>query len=182
MEGNTLGVIVTLSLGLGILAGILVRGQVQEHLESRRRERDLQRLFEQTNRQKQLERLNARRELYAGFRNAAAGLVEELAAGAGRWASFYVTRDLLWEVNMKAPADVALAARQMCHVCQLMLNEGYSDAQAVRFTQALQRFDEACREGLTHDFSVGSVAADSPAAAPPQQAALPARRYFRVLR
>ncbi|HHQ15020.1 MAG TPA: hypothetical protein ENK16_08310 [Chromatiales bacterium] len=148
MDRLFLGFALGLCILLGVLAGVLVYRPVGDWLAERRREREMRRIFEQTNRQQQLERLARRRELYLGFRNAAAAMVEELADGAGRWSSFYLTRDLLREITAKAEPGVAMAARQMCFVAQVMLNEGFSDELSVRFNQAMHRYDTACREDL----------------------------------
>ncbi len=200
MDRLYLGFALGLCVVLGVLAGILVYRPVGDWLAERRREREMRRIFEQTNRQQQLERLARRRELYLGFRNAAAAMVEELADGAGRWSSFYLTRDLLHEITAKAEPAVAMAARQMCFVAQVMLNEGFSDELSVRFDQAMHRYDTACREDLAAEAeqqswptAAGSGDGDGgaiPAGAIPESA--PAepeevaegrveRRYFRVL-
>ena len=41
-----------------------------------------------------------------------------------------------------------MAARQMCFVCQVMLNSGFSDELSVKFDQALRRFEAACQQEL----------------------------------
>ncbi len=199
MDRFYLGFALGLCILLGVLAGVLVYRPVGDWLAERRREREMRHMFEQTSRQQQLERVAKRRELYLGFRNAAAAMVEELADGAGRWSSFYLTRDLLREITTRAEPAVAMAARQMCFVAQVMLNEGFSDELSVRFDQAVHRYDAACREDLAveaqrpswpsdaggggtvrgrHDAAVpGSVEPEeAPGNEQPQQ-----RRYFRVL-
>jgi len=188
MDPVYLGVLIALSLALGAALGIWLRIPARRYFESRRRSRELQQLFETTNRQQQLERLNQRRDLYLNFRNAAAALVEELADGGGRWASFYLVRDLLRDVNARATPDVALAARQLCFICQVMLNEGFSDSLSVKFNQNLQRYEESCREDLAAEAQrpswppepdAGPAAADAGASA---NSTVARRQYFHVLR
>lgn len=139
---------VALSLLLGVGLGLWLRRPLQRYLDGRRQARELEQLFAATNRQQQLERVNERRELYLAFRNATTALVEELADGGGRWATFYLARDLLAAINAKAGPEVALAARQVCFLCQVMLNEGFSDSLSVKFMQSLGRFEDGVRADL----------------------------------
>jgi len=180
-------VAVGLSLAIGALLGLLLRSPVQQYFSVRRQERELAQLFEATNRQQQIERLNERRDLYLSFRNAAAAMVEELADGGGRWASFYLARDLLRELNNRARPDVAMAARQMCFVCQVMLNSGFSDELSVKFDRALQRFEAACQQDLAVGAETPVWPAEDSSAGSPDEAETastdePRRRYFHVMR
>lgn len=186
-----LGIGIGIGVSVMLAAGLWLRRPLRDYLLARRHEAETRRIFEETNRQLQLERVNQRRGLYLNFRNAAAGLVEELADGGGRWGGFYLTRDLLRELNARASPEVAMAARQMCFVCQVMLNEGFSDELSVRFDQSAHRYDEACREDLTRELSAPAwplpVNPLDPAAALESEASArnsggPRRRTFQVLR
>ena len=148
MESPDISIGLAIVILLGAIAVALLRVPLSNYLQRRMAERELRRLFAATARQRQLENINARRDLYQRFRTASIGLVEELANGTGRWGVFYEIRDHLRGINSKATPGVASAARQMCFACQVMLNEGFSDRMTVRFKQALQRFDAACREDL----------------------------------
>ena len=148
MDSKLLAIIVGLALLAGAGLGVLIWNSLANWLRRRREAKALRELFEETNRQRTLELINRRREIYLGFRKAATALVEELADGGGRWGAFYVVRDTLAAMNNGSDPEIALAAKQMCFVCQQMLHDGFSDEMYVRFNQALQRFDGATEEDL----------------------------------
>lgn len=137
-----------IGLGAGMAGGLLLYRPLVARWRAHREARERRRQFEETSRQQALERIRDRRELYEDFRRSAARLVEELADGGGRWSTFYLVRDQLRLITAMADADVAMAARQVCFVCQVMLNEGFSDELSVRFNQALRRFDEVMQAEL----------------------------------
>ncbi len=148
MDSRLLSIIIVLALVAGAGVGALIWNSIAFRLKKRREARALQELFEETNRQRTLELINRRREIYLGFRRAATALVEELADGGGRWGAFYVVRDTLSAMGGRADVEISVAAKQMCFVCQQMLHEGFSDEMYVRFNQALQRFDLATEADL----------------------------------
>lgn len=187
MDSFYLGLSVGLSVTLCVIGALLARGPLQEFMAARRRQQELDALFEATTRQARMENWTRRRELYLSFRNAASGLVEELADGGGRWASFYLARDLLREVNERGVPDTALAARQMCFVCQMMLNSGFSDELSVKFHQAVRRYDIACRDDLAQleqSHWPGGETTQQPfdPESTDKVPDTPRRRYFNVLR
>lgn len=187
MDSFYLGLSIGLSVAVCVVAAVLVRGPLLEYLAARRRRQELDALFAATTRQLRLDNWQRRRELYAAFRNAAAGLVEELADGRGRWASFYLARDLLRDVNERGAPDAALAARQMCFVCQKMLNSGFSDELSVKFDQSARRYDVACRDDLANMELTSSPGSGSPQPSfdPDSTDEVPdtlRRRYYNVLR
>lgn len=143
---------VGLSAGLGLAICVamivLLRPVLKDFYAGRRRQKELAAESAASTQQLRLENWNRRRELYLSFRNAAVGLVEELADGGGRWASFYLARDLLNDVSDRGAPDAAAAARQMCFNCQMMLNSGFSDELSVKFDQAVRRYDLACQDDL----------------------------------
>jgi hypothetical protein len=144
------GLSVGLSLAICVVTIVLLRPILKDFFTGRMRQQELDALFEANTQQLRMDSWNRRRELYLSFRNAAAGLVEELADNGGRWASFYLTRDLLRDVNDRGTPDAALAARQMCFACQMMLNSSFSDELSVKFDQAIRRYDVACRDDLAN--------------------------------
>lgn len=150
MDSFYFGLSVGLSLAICVVMVVLMRPVLKDYFSRRQRQQELDVLFEASNRQLRMESWNRRRELYLSFRNTAAGLVEELADGGGRWASFYLTRDLLRDVNDRGTPDAALAARQMCFTCQMMMNTGFTDELSVKFDQAVRRYDVACRDDLAN--------------------------------
>jgi len=150
MNSFYLGLFVGLTLTICVVMVVLMRPVLKEFFSGRRRQQELDALFEASTQQLRMESWNRRRELYLSFRNAAAGLVEDLADGGGRWASFYLARDLLRDVNDRGTPDAAVAARQMCFSCQMMLNTGFSDELSVKFDQAVRRYDVACRDDLAN--------------------------------
>jgi hypothetical protein len=161
MDQFYLGVSVGLSLAAGVAATLLLKAPLQRFFAERNRQRELDALFEATTRQQQLERWNRRRELYVSFRTAAVALIEEFADGGGRWASFYMARDLLRDVKERGAPPAALAARQMCFVGQMMLNTGFTEELSVKFDQALRRYDIACRDDLAAMEHVSGKADDT---------------------
>ncbi len=184
-----------IGLGAGIAGGILLYGPLAARWRARREARERRRQFEATSRQQAMERIRDRRELYEAFRQTAARLVEELADGGGRWSTFYLVRDELRLITAMAEAEVAMAARQVCFVCQRMLNEGFSDELSVRFNQALRRFDDTMQAELAERtaaisrgdcLEAGTVPAQElPHGRAEQAGSDPAterRRYFKVLR
>lgn len=186
MDSFYLGLSVGLTIAVCVIVAIVARGPLQEMIGARKRKRELDALFEASARQVRMEHWSRRREMYLSFRNAVAGLVEELADGGGRWANFYLARDLLRDINDRGVPDAALAARQMCFICQMMLNTGFSDDLSVKFDQAVRRYDIACRDDLssleqstwpdeTADPSFDPEATD-------EMKAKSTRRYFKVLR
>ncbi len=183
-------VYLALSLGLcvalGVMAGFMLRGPVHRYIEMRKDQRELDALFAATSRQRELQRIQEMRQLLRSFRDAATGLVEELADGGGRWASFYLTRDLLREVLAQASPGIVMPARQMCFVCQRMLNDGFSDELEVRFSQAVARFESACQDELLGDLDMPVAPATASLEAESEhghEAHEPAqRRYFSVSR
>ncbi|UCG74285.1 MAG: hypothetical protein JSV45_07930 [Chromatiales bacterium] len=150
MDSFYIGLSVGLSLTLCVVVIALLCPLLIAFFNRRRRQREMEAMFEASSRQLRMESWNRRRELYLSFRNAAAGLVEELADGGGRWASFYLTRDLLRDVSDRGTPDAALAARQMCFTCQMLMNTGFSDELSVKFDQAVRRYDVACRDDLAN--------------------------------
>lgn len=137
-----------IGLGAGMAGGLLLYGPLVARWRAHREALERRRQFEETSRQQALERIRDRRELYEDFRQSAARLVEELADGGGRWSTFYLVRDQLRLITAMADTEVAMAARQVCFVCQVMLNDGFSDQLSVRFNQALRRFDEVMQAEL----------------------------------
>ena len=148
MDSRLLSIIIVLAVLAGAGVGALIWNSIAFRLKKRREAKALRELFEETNRQRTLELINRRKEIYLGFRNASTALVEELADGGGRWGAFYVVRDTLAAMSERADPEISLAAKQMCFVCQQMLHEGFSDEMYVRFNQALQRFDLATEVDL----------------------------------
>jgi len=182
-----LGLSVGLSLTLCVVMLVLLRPVLQDLFARRRHQEELDALFEATTQQLQMDSWNRRRDRYLAFRNAAASLVEELADGGGRWANFYLARDLLRDVNDHGTPDAALAARQMCFVCQMILNTGFTDELSVKFDQAVRRYDVACRDDLANleqPSWPGSETAQQPfdPEATDEATGVPRRSYFNVLR
>jgi hypothetical protein len=150
MQTFYLGFSFGLTLAVCLFIATFARAPLQELVARRHRQRDLDESFAATSRQVRMEQWNRHREIYQSFRDATAGLVEAHADGSGRWSNFYLARDLLQDVAGTGSPETAIAAQQMCSLCQRMLNSTLTEELSVKFEQAVRRYDVACRDDLAN--------------------------------